>query len=117
MFILQKEFIRNAINDNDAEMLLVPFAVDEYEILKFIKNKEHILQGEQPAGSYSCVTTESVLPARQVLSLRGESTKPSSRTGESQYSVADLEENEIRTAILYTVAALFYKLITTFKHS
>lgn len=98
-------------------MLLVPFAVDEYEILKFIKNKEHILQGEQSAGSYSCVTTESVLPARQVLSLRGENTKPSSPAGENKYSTEDPKENEIRTAILYTVAALFYKLITTFKHS
>lgn len=79
--ILQKEFIRNALNDkNPSEKFALPLAVDDYEPLTMFE---------------SAATVED----------------------DSQSSSATDVEGKMRTALLQLVAEIFFKLITTFKHT
>lgn len=121
---MQKEFIKNAINDSVTEDITLPLAIEDYDTFK--KQKHLDSQNDREAMETEKGDGEKIpMPTRQVLSLRGNDTKSSklfsydsSKSTDAKDETEDEKEHEIiQTATLRTVAALFYKLITTFKHS
>ncbi|XKL65922.1 hypothetical protein PGB90_009342 [Kerria lacca] len=96
-----KEFIRNSINDNITDELTIPPAIDDYETFKL-------------------VTAEEFLYADKTQNLElSENNDVSAVQTISMLSVIPESENDIKlyTATFGIVARLFFKLITTFKHS
>jgi len=112
--ILQKEFIRNAINDAVNENVQIPLPV-ENDLL----NTDEFVSGIQLPLGNSTVEQVDPIPARQVLSLRGVRSKPPivSATSEETQSSDGTNAEKLHILELNIIARLFFKLITTFKHS
>lgn len=122
----QKEFIRNAINDSLTEDVNLPSAIEDYETFRkrprLDSQTEMEIENEKSEDKLP-VSNVTPIPTRQVLSLRGNDAKVSSKSTTSdsdkgnERPIQGEDDEKIQTAALQTVAALFYKLITTFKHS
>lgn len=112
---LQKEFIRNAINDAINEDIEIPLVIENDDSC----NDASVPAFGMLSGSDANVPVEPI-PGRQVLSLRGVRSKPpiikTSNEGPVSSNV-DSEIEKLHTIELNIIARLFYKLITTFKHS
>lgn len=119
---MQKEFIKNALNDSLTKDIAIPAAIDEYDT--FVKQKRsqdmEVEPNEGEKSDDKVPPTVTPIPTRQVLSLRGTGgSKPTPSGSNTNGLVTEtLNDSErLQTTALHTVAALFYKLITTFKHS
>lgn len=129
---MQKEFIKNAIHDFTNEEITLHSAVYDLETLVGTSVGSGGGGNDEEKGSRADAASDrfdTPVPTRQVLSLRGGSDGknvgvkpfPSSVTSEllskGEEQVGDEDSGKLRAATLHTIATLFYKLITTFKHS